>query len=141
MSTETFATSVALTKVELKRGTVLVLTGPQGCGKNTIARDIALRHGTFKEIDATQLGHRKLFEVLADAPQTLVVEGLPLHHDFLVDLKAMVTSTSVAVRRADGFTKQVSPPNFIFCVDDTEPLPWQGRRFHVIKLGKKGAKA
>jgi ABC-type Mn2+/Zn2+ transport system ATPase subunit len=130
---------IALTNIALKRGTVLVLAGPQGCGKTTIAADIALRHGTFKQIEAHQLDHRTLFALLADAPQTLVVEGLPQHRNDMATLKALITSTSVEARRADGTTKRVTPPHFIFCVHDTAPLPWQGRRFHVIKLGKTGA--
>jgi ABC-type phosphonate transport system ATPase subunit len=56
---------------ELKHGQALVITGPHGCGKTTLARKIAARHGTFAEIEAHELSTRfGLGRALAEEPNT-----------------------------------------------------------------------
>jgi energy-coupling factor transporter ATP-binding protein EcfA2 len=60
-------------KHEAKKGQVLVLTGKQGCGKTTFAREIAKAAGSFEEIHGGQLDSPfYLGNALAKEPCTLI---------------------------------------------------------------------
>ena len=123
---------------ELKHGQAMVITGPQGCGKSTLARKIAGKHGRFVETDAHQLETRRgLNELLASEPRTVICEGLPESEDTQATLKALITGQTFKVDRKYGATKMVKAPNFIFCTCDADPLTLMAadRRFHVVELG------
>lgn len=123
---------------ELKHGQAMVITGPQGCGKSTLARKIAAQHGTFAEIDAHELGTRfGLGYALDSEPDTLVVEGFPSTEETLAEIKAALTSSTVICHRKYKEPKAVKTPNFIFCSGDENALHLdaQDRRFFVVRLG------
>lgn len=123
---------------ELKHGQALVITGPQGCGKSTLARKIAEKHGRFVEVEACQLEtHRGLDDLLASEPQTVIVEGFPESEEARAMVKAMITGDTVKVERMYAEPKMVKAPNFIFCSGHADPFPpgADNRRFCVIDLG------
>lgn len=131
MSIEAFA------KLNLKHGQALVICGPQGSGKTTLARKIAARHGTYAQIDALQLtGHFGLGDALSGETKTLIVDGIPESRKALKEIRAALTNETITIHQRYQNPKIVKSPNFIFCSGAENPLPWdaQDRRFVVIRL-------
>lgn len=126
------------TKYEIKRGQALVITGPQGCGKTTLARKIAAHHGTFAEIDAHEfLTNFGLGNALANEPNTLIVDGMVDTVEILSKVKAALTSEMIICHRKYQESKSMNSPNFIICSGDENALHLSDhdRRFSVIRLG------
>lgn len=122
---------------ELKHGQALVITGPQGCGKSTLARKIAEEHGSFIEVDASQLEtHQGLNDLLASEPATLIVDGWPDNDDTQDWLNTLIASDAVEVDRLYSAPKMVKVPTFIFCTNTAAALPLSatGRRFRVVRM-------
>jgi gluconate kinase len=110
---------------ELKQGQALVITGPQGCGKSTLARKIAEERGAFIEVDASQLETPQgLNDLLTSEPAALIVNGWPGDDDMQDWLKAVIASNAIKVDRLYSAPKMVKTPAFIFCVN-TAALPGQ----------------
>ena len=68
-----------LNMVNLTRERALVLVGPQGCDKSTVALRIAEKRGGYCVIEEHQLDSPfALGTALKSKPETLIIEGAPL---------------------------------------------------------------
>jgi DNA polymerase III delta prime subunit len=78
---------------KLQPGIALVLTGPPGCGKSTLARELAAQRGAFVELEANFIHMRfNPGEVLSDNPRTLIIEGSPREEHQLRMIKQLLTN-------------------------------------------------
>lgn len=116
-----------------QRGQVIVLVGPQGCGKSTTARQIAAKVGTYEEFT----GAEAINTVLLREPGTLIVDAPEaMSKSAIAALKGLITQERTTVRLP--YSKQFSSvrtPNFIFCTCDANWLRSQNsHRFHVVNL-------
>lgn len=126
----------------LKRGTALVIAGPQGCGKSLLARQIAMGHGKFQQIETGPAWDFQLRDALNGRPDVLIVDGVP-GRDELADIKCMVTSSQVLVRQPRTSLRVNQPslyrpsPFVILCTMNTDWIQEGNRRFAVIDLTSK----
>lgn len=118
----------------LEHGEPLVITGPQGSGKTTLAREIAKKHGEFAEIEARDL--ERLFHPWMNGEiKTLIVDGLPSTHHVKEFIRELLENEEVVAHRKGQQDHKVPAPNFIFVTGDVTPLKnCIGRRYRVIDL-------
>lgn len=123
-------------KPKLQKGQVLVLTGKQGCGKTTLAREIAKGHGSFEEIHGAQLDNQfELADALAKEPNTIIIDEY-ISHTGVMKLKEMVRSEEVTCNQKYQNPRKVKTPNFILCTGDPSPinLEHETRRFIMVTV-------
>jgi energy-coupling factor transporter ATP-binding protein EcfA2 len=130
---------------QLQRGRALIITGPQACGKSTLALQIARQHkGRAKEVDATYLDSKYGVEnaVLAGAT-VLIFEGLPRTTIGRDNAKQLVTAHTLSYRPRGALDlRTAEPPLLIFTTDDTEAarhFAADGRRFDLLDMAAKTA--
>lgn len=105
----------------LKPGRALVITGPQGCGKTKLARQLAKAHGGyFDELDAISLSSGSLQKLTLElGTRVLIVDGLPSTLAAWQLTKQLITSAKVSYR--PDYSPQlvdVAPPLLVFTTND-----------------------
>lgn len=113
---------------------LLVISGPQGCGKSTKARQIAVE--PFREIDVGGLSSAfELSDVLLSRPKTLIIDDLPRTRAQKEMLKMLVRSDTWVCARKGLPSEHVPVPHLILCTsDDYRDFDLGDRSFTVLHL-------
>lgn len=120
---------------QLKRGQALVIIGPQGCGKSTLARQIASTHGMYEEMSAEDFDAPfGLSPILKKEPKTLIIDGEPRNVKLL---KKMIVNDQVQVNIRYQVPKVISTMNLIICSEQLHWIKSNNRRFFVLNMGTK----
>lgn len=97
---------------------VTIIAGAQGCGKTTLARNMAAQWGTSFEISMEDFeSYFGLGRALESEPDTLIVDGFRDIERALAKIKVALTGDTVLCHRKGQEPKAVRAPNMIFCVD------------------------
>lgn len=121
---------------ELKRGTALVIVGPQGCGKSILAQHIGNRHGKMQCIQTGPGWDFSLNDALNGKVQVLIVDGVPSQTE-LANIKCMVTDPQVLYFSPGYKTPRAyQSPLVIITAPDADWMETGARRFEVIDLSK-----
>jgi Holliday junction resolvasome RuvABC ATP-dependent DNA helicase subunit len=116
----------------------IIITGPQGCGKSTLAKAIADSCGGSMTITEGMLmfsGFAALYSINDDV-RTIIVDEVT---EKLINwnmLKSLICNKEIEVNRPHQETVIMPMPNFIFTTGHLNPLNIKGheRRFLVIDM-------
>lgn len=119
----------------MKNRVILVICGPQGAGKSTLAHQIAEALGDWAEVTADDLTARFTPSELLEEPETLVVEefsGVGKEAKIL----EIINSDFILVNEKGKERRMIDTPNFIFVTGSAEPIPLilHDRRFTVLPV-------
>lgn len=111
-------------------GKTLIIRGPQGCGKNLLAKSIT----GDDSIQVTGYELDEPFNGFMSKASTIIVEEWP-DIDF-GNLKRLITSQEIRVIEKMKEPKTIKTPQFIFCTSnkDVIPVDKQDRRFFIIDM-------
>jgi len=121
-------------------GKALIIRGPQGSGKSTIAREIAKARGPYVETTLADIDSPfELGRLMAHDPATIIVDEVGCFSRFLdrarEKLKDIVRSHELEVHRRGQNPRTVASPNIIILSSSSDPVPSEpgARRFMVCR--------
>lgn len=121
----------------------VIVTGPQGSGKNIKAREIAASIGTYVEVVADDMLARFGPDQLLSAPQAVIVDEVSSAQwgKLQARLKSWIVSKEITINVKHRPSVRVPTPNFILITSDlsTPNLLESERRFRIIDCGKRSA--
>lgn len=87
----------ALAEIFLRPRQALILAGPQGCGKSTLAREIAATFGAFYECSFETIIYDRfaIGRILAHEPKALIIDGLPDYGARMPMLMALIKQETI----------------------------------------------
>jgi energy-coupling factor transporter ATP-binding protein EcfA2 len=123
--------------ISLTKGQALVLVGPQGSGKTTIARAIAAQYGPYVEVSALSINtHSGLSAALQTEPNTIIIEGWPTPETALEEIKKMLGSEKTMCNPKFKEPRLVKSPLVIICsqVEGSLFIEQNDRRFWAVNV-------
>ena len=127
--------------INLDEHEVLIIAGPQGCGKTSIALKMAEALGTFTVTDNSFLNNNfKRGGILAEEHDTIIIEEFTPSPKSYEMLKSLVSEDLILVERMHKETQHFeAPTNIILCTGDVDALriPHDSRRFFVLEMPAK----
>lgn len=123
-------------RVQLLPGHAIVIAGPAGSGKTTLARTIAQTAGRFVETTAERLLQSFGLGVLYDEPDVCIVDEVRASE--LEKFNTWISSTAISVERKHCEAFNVKSPVFILCMQSSIEYARleMGDRHFLIVLGK-----
>lgn len=123
--------------IKLPYGKAVVITGPEGSGKTTLAKFFAEILGNCKLTEGRRVfdnGPFGLSEILADEPGTVIVDDVEFTKENICRARVSVSEDVVEVERRGEDPRFVKLPNFIFCTGSIDAISHElhDRRFFAI---------